>query len=198
MGAKRLLVRNVFVGIGLVALAANAAAERREKPANSDVVKEGRIAVVRGVSRAEAQLTDHQGRRYLLTGALSNELLRLSGHTVKVWGVQGKEKLLTPTLRVDRYQIIDSGGTRPHVGRLLSDPKDKTGIILRKRAEVGEQRLRVSAKRPLARRLRQRLGCKVWIAGEVTGDTLNAYKFGWLNCDTSKPIKPIKNKTPTK
>lgn len=168
--------------------AAPTAPKRKEsKPRPSEVQKEGKILVVRGLSSGEPQLTTEDGARFLLTGALREELLRLEGHRLQVTAVPGAKKLMMETLEVSRYEILDSGGGRkPLVGLLR---KGAGGLSLeRPKAAL----LEIEANRALLAELEKRVGCKIWILGELQGTTIKAFKFGWLSCRTPKSIKPDK------
>lgn len=160
---------------------------KQDKPKGAQVVKEGKIRVVRGLSGGEPQLTDKKGKRHLCVGPVHDELLRLSGHTVKAWGSVGDKKMMTPTFKVARYEITDSGGRRPMVGVLRKEAKKEYKL------ERKEGLLTVKTKnKGLNRQLAKRVGCKVWMVGELVGETLRPYKFGWIRCAPPKAIKPDK------
>jgi hypothetical protein len=160
------------------------------KVVGGQVEKVGPIRVVSGVRSAEPQLTDERGKHYLLSGEWRRELLRLGGHRVKVWGQLGEKKLMHPTIKVKRYEIVDSGGGhKPHVGVLVKGASDTLQL------RTDEVVLEVVAKGGLDKLLRKRVGCKVWIVGEVAAGSLKASKFGWLACNKNKSIKP-KKETP--
>lgn len=151
------------------------------------VVKKGPILVVRGMRRAEPQITDEQGKRFLLTGPWRRELLRLHGHTVQVWGELGAKKLMQRTVKVARYEIVDSGGGRKPLVGLLGRGEDGR-LTLRQKERV----LPLEISKPLYRRLVKRLGCKVWIVGDVVAGELKVGKFGWLSCPSRPSIKSKK------
>jgi hypothetical protein len=114
----------------------------------------------------------------------------LGGHVLKVWASVGpKKKLMMRTLDVQRYEIVDSGGRKPLVGRLRRGSKRL--LLVREDAKD----LRVKGSKPFMRRLAARVGCKVWVVGELDGSTIKAYKFGWIKCKPPKPIKPRKEST---
>ncbi len=141
-----------------------------------EVSKEGKILVVRGSSGGEPQLTAEGGDRFLLVGALREELLRLDGHKLKVWGSEGAKKLEMPTLAVSRYDLVETGGKRPHVGQLR---KRGEGLAL-ERGKEGAFTLK--GNKAFLEVLEKRVGCKVWVVGELEGKTLQAFKFGWISC----------------
>lgn len=160
-----------------------------KKVIGGQVVKKGELLIVRGLRAGEPQLTDEQGKRFLLTGKWRKELLRLGGHKVQVWGQLGKKELMQPTVDVERYEIFDSGaGRKPEVGVLL---RVREALQLRQE----EKTIQVSARPALRKLLLRRVGCKVWIVGELSSGTLKASKFGWLSCNTNTAIKP-KKETP--
>jgi hypothetical protein len=183
----------ICVSLALSLLAPDAAARgkgkkgKQDKPKGAEVVKEGKIRVVRGMG-AEPQLTDQNDKRHLCTGPLREELLRLHGHKVKAWGTVGDKKLMIPTFRVARYEITDSGGGRkPMVGMLRREGKER--YILERQKEGN---LTIKARAAFKRRLESRVGCKIWILGDLEDSTLRAYKFGWISCKAPKVIKPRK------
>jgi hypothetical protein len=185
---RRTLALAVVLGLlGTSDAWAAPAPKRKESKRPTEVQKEGKILIVRGLSGGEPQLTTEDGARFLLIGALREELLRLEGHRLQVTAVPGAKKLMMETLEVSRYEILDSGGGRkPLVGMLR---KGASGLSLeRPKAALIE----VEASRGLLAELEKRVGCKIWILGELQGTTLKAFKFGWLSCKTPKSIKPDK------
>lgn len=161
--------------------------EAPRKDTDGELVVTGKILLVRGVKGGEPQLTDRKGDRYLLTGEWRVELLRLSGHTVKVWARLGKKKLMQRTLVVRRYEIIDAGGGhKPLVGDLYQVHRTKQ-LVLRQ----GTGDVPIEAAPALQQHLRRRLGCKVWIVGELVSGVLHAGKYGWLRCKKTS-IRPKK------
>jgi hypothetical protein len=182
------------LSLALALLAPAAEARRKkgkqDKPKGAEVLKEGKIRVVRGLGGGEPQLTDQHGTKHLCIGPARDELLRLNGHRLKAWGVVGdKKKLMMPTFKVSRYEITDSGGRKPVVGILRKEPKDRY-VLERK-----EGNLTIKARASFKRQLRRRVGCKIWIVGDLEGTTLKAFKFGWINCKAPKAIKPRKETT---
>ena len=160
---------------------------RKQKPPATEPAREGKVTVVRGMGEGEPQLTEATGKRWLLTGDLRAELLQTDGHTLKVWGSEGEKKLLLPTIKVTRYELLDvGGGQRPLVGT-LRQVRDQ-GLVLEQEART----LPITGSAPFLKRLGERVGCKIWIVGDLEGGALNAYKFGWLSCRPMKPLKPKK------
>jgi len=162
--------------------------KKDSKPRSAEVQKEGKLLVVRGLSGGEPQLTTDAGARYLLTGALREELLRLEGHKLRVWAVPGPKKLMMETLEVSRYEIVDSGGGRKPLCGVLRRGAGNVLSLERPRAAL----LEIEANRALRAELEKRIGCRIWVLGELQGTTIKVYKFGWLSCKTQKPIKPDK------
>ncbi len=193
IGLQRLVLLGAAAWLGSALAAGPARGTPKEPPdqpkPTEDVVRQGRINVVRSVrGTPEAQLTDDEGKRWLVIGALRKELRRLGGHQVKAWGIAGEKKVVLPTFSVRRYEITDSGGgKRPAVGKLRYGPSRTLELLLADRSV-----LKIAAKRPLRRRLKRRIGCKIWISGEVEGEIIKAFKFGWLRCSKAAPIKPRK------
>jgi hypothetical protein len=182
-----------LLALGLLLLLPGAAeargkGKRREKTKETEVVTEGKVVVVRGLRGGEPQIADDKGKRWLMVGALQGELVRLSGHRIKVWATAGEKKVMMPTLKVRRYEILDSGGgQKPLVGMLRQEPKDQRYVL-----ERDEGNLTITASDAFKRQLARRVGCKIWIVGDLEGTTLKARKFGWLNCKPPKVIKPRK------
>jgi hypothetical protein len=142
----------------------------------AEVTHEGKILLVRGDMGTEPQLTTADGKRWLLSGLLKEELLRLDGHKLRAWGVPGAKKLEMPTLEVSRYDIIDSGGgKRPHVGLLH---RAASGLVLQRK----DGALEVQGSKVMIDTLEKRLGCKVWVVGDLEGRGVKVFKFGWLSC----------------
>lgn len=153
--------------------------------------KRGRLLVVRGLREGEPQFTDADGSRYLLTGKWRGELLRLDGHVVKIWGKPGEKKLMTPTLTVSRYEILSAGYGTPIVGKLQQTPGGGGSFTL---VQAGtEPALKLTGSASMQRKLRKRLGCKIWFVGRkpVKGVT-RVRIFGWLSCEQAPADKPGK------
>lgn len=167
------------------------ARRKQEKPKEAEVVKEGKITVVRGFGGGEPQFTDERNKRWMIVGPLRDEAVRLGGHMIKIWATVGiKKKMMMPTLEVKRYEILDSGGGRKPVVGILRHVK-QVYMLERK-----EGNLRIEARsRSFFRRLARRVNCKIWIVGDLEGTTLKAFKFGWLNCKPPKALKPRKEST---
>lgn len=187
-----------LLAVALASLAAGAALAAKRGPQSEpqraktqpgdETSREGTIAVVRGVRGGEPQLTERDGKRWLLIGALQQELLRLGGHALKVWGVIGRDRPVLPTVSVRRYELLDAGGgKKPLVGVLQLDARKRLQLH-----QADDTVLTVDAKKALLAQLKRRLGCKVWLVGELSGDTLRAHKFGWLNCAKQRPLKAQK------
>jgi|GEM_PF-6972243 len=153
------------------------------KPERAELAKEGRIAIVRGLRGGEPQLTDAEGKHWILVGDFRGELVRLGGHTVGVVGIAAGKKLMTRALKVSAYQIKDSGGKKPSVGRLVQGQNGKLALT------TNDQSWEISAGKALLKRLTKRVGCKVWIVGDRADGKLRVEKFGWLRCKPAKALK---------
>lgn len=175
----------------LALLAPQGASARRVQspPPKPQAVKEGKLQVVRGIRRPEAQLTDSSGKRWLLVGPLRSELLRLHGHHLRVYGssAPSNDPAKLATFTVKRYELTRIAGRRPQVGRLASQ-----GITLS--LVQRDRTLRVIAKKPMAKRLRRVVGCKVWLLGDVDKSTIKVFKYGKITCEKRSPIKAKKEK----
>ncbi len=176
--------------LGLIVMAPEVRADQQgaaQKPRadkkSAELIKEGKVRVVRGLRGASAQLTDHSNKDWFLAGSLAKELRRLSGHRIKVWATAGKKKLNMPVLQVTRYEILDSGGRKPLVGILQqSDTKE---LFL----QQDQGTIKITGRSSFIKRLLKRIGCRVWIVGIMEGKALKAYKYGWLSCDTKKKLE---------
>lgn len=191
-GAAALLTATMVWGVASAAPPAKrgprSKPQRPKTQPNEEISREGTIAVVRGVRGGEPQLTERDGKRWLLIGPLQNEVLRLGGHTVKVWAVIGQDKPVLPTLAVRRYEIIDAGaGKKPFVGTLRVDARKTLQL-----QQADDTALTVEARKALLAQLMRRVGCKVWLVGELSGDALRAHKYGWLSCAKQRPLKAQK------
>lgn len=150
------------------------------------LIKQGRLRVVRSVDGRAAQLTDAKGKRWMLVGKLRPELMRLHNHQVKVWATAGKKKMMRPTLRVRRYALMSVSGRKPLVGKLRKLASAPSRLGIKQKSGI----VPIRGSKPFVKRLRRRLGCKIWIVGDMTNGTLKAFKFGWLRCEKRQPIRP--------
>ena len=156
----------------------------------AQVVKKGPILIVRGLRKAEPQLTDEQGMRFLLAGPWRPELLRLQGHVVKVWGELARKEMMQRTIDVARYEIIDSGGGRkPFVGWLRRREDGRLAL------HQPERVLPLKISKALHERLARRVSCKVWIVGDIVAGELTVGKSGWLSCPQRDSIKQPNKET---
>jgi hypothetical protein len=181
---------SICICCGVAAMMLALPAWAAPKPDKGEVVKEGKVLVVRGLEGGEPQLTDEGNQRWLIVGPLREEALSLDGHKLKVWASVGGKKLTMPTLVVKRYEILDSGGHRPAVGLLRRDAPLTFSL------ERKEGNLEVKGPRPLLVQLDKNVGCKVWLVGDLEGKkTLKVFKFGSISCRKDTPaIKPGKER----
>lgn len=93
------------------------------------------------------------GRAFLLTGDLVNELRRLGGAEVAARGVV-ETSGMGASLEVREYEVLAVDGQRPHVGVLLARGDD---LWL-----AGSDTLRLV---PALDALRQNVGAKIWVTG---------------------------------
>lgn len=186
---KRTILIAVF-GAALFAGYGADARRKEDKPRNAEVIKQGKVQVVRGLRGPEPQLADDKGNRWQIIGPVMEETLRLDSHTLKVWGVIGAKQSMLPTLDVKRYEILDTGGSRPLVGKLRRENRGKYTL-----ARSKDGNLEIVANRGFRRRLKRRVGCKIWILGDLQGSTLKAHKFGWISCNPPKALKPRKERS---
>ena len=184
-------MRRIEMGfcVAAVALAVGAGAwADARKDTKGEVVKEGKVLVVRGIEGGEPQFTDEANQRWIIVGPLREEALNLDGHKLKVWATAtGQKKLTVRTLLVKRYEILDSGGRRPAVGQLRRDAP------LAFTLERKEGDLEVKGPRPLLVQLDKQVGCKVWLVGDLEGKTIKTFKFGSIICKKDKPAIKAKS-----
>ena len=155
-----------------------------KKVLSKSITAQGRLRVARSVSGRVVQLSDAKGKRWLLSGKWRKELLRLNNHQVKVWGKPGKKKLLQPTLLVTRYALVRISGRKPLIG-LLRKVSGGAGVALKQKDTTTP----IKGGKAFLKRLRRRLGCKIWIVGDKADGALKAFKFGWLRCGKRPPMK---------
>lgn len=171
--------------LALTSAVALAGPKQQPRQPTDEVVISSKVMVVRGMRGGEPQITDKRGKRWLVVGPLQGELVRLHGHKVKVWGTPGAKKLMTPTVKARQYEILDSGGAKPVVGRLVLDGRR---LMLERKGDT----LVVTARRSTARRLRKRVGCRVWMVGSLQTKKIKVSMYGWLSCQPPKTMKPKK------
>ena len=156
--------------------------------AKVELVKEGKVRLVRGLRRPEVMLTDEKGKDWRLSGELLGELRRLRGHRIKIWAKPAKTKLATEGLAVVRYQMLKQGNHQPQVGILKERPSGE--LCLMKKG----QKLMVEGRPKFLSRLKEKVGCRVWLVGKIQKETIKAYKFGWLSCEKPKTKKKVTEK----
>lgn len=151
----------------------------------------GEVLVVRGLGGPQAQVTDAAGKRWLVIGALSQELARLSGHRLDIWGNKAVKKGSDdPLVEVTRYRLRGDERGAALVGVL---EVDGSGRLLLRAGEGARHPLHCG--RGLIRRLHRKVGCKVWARGKVHRDgTMDAFKAGWLACPAPAADKPAGDK----
>lgn len=174
-----------FIAAMLLSLSGIARGEERPPPPTEPAAS-GKLQIVRGARGSVPQLRDPAGKPLLLVGEWSEELTRLGGHEVKVWGRPGEPSLGTPTLAVMRYEIVDSGGGRPVVGHVQRDPTGAL-MLVPLPGEAAVTPLTVRAGKGFLQKLGKRAACKVWILGTVEAQAIKATSFGYLSCKPAAP-----------
>ena len=154
----------------------------------AQLLKQGRVTVIRGLHGRVPQLTDPEGKSWILQGEWVEELLRTDGLFIQVSGVKGDPNLLLPTIVVAHYQIVRVGTKRPRVGILLED-ENKT-LWLREKDELRE----LVARKGVRSALGNYLNCKIWLVGAAENGKYRVTRFGWLNCK-KKPVVLKKEKS---
>jgi hypothetical protein len=169
----------------LMGVCAHASPTPSQKPGHGDLVRVGSVSVARGIQGGEPLLTDTSQKRWLLVGKLREELLRLEKHEIRVQGREGKRKQMMPTIRVKRYRLLRLDGGQPEVGRLVKDPNGQLSLQQRERTLVV-----VAAEKTVLKQLQLRVGCRVWLLGELKGQSrIHVRKFGWIRCTSSPTLK---------
>lgn len=103
-----------------------------------------------------------------VTGPVEDEVARLSGARVRVYGEISTGRYPGPTLAGMAYEILSVDGERPRVGVLRADDE---GLYL---AREGRDPVRLRA---VTSGLESRVGAKVWV---VTGDDGVVRRYGIL------------------
>lgn len=103
-----------------------------------------------------------------VTGPLEDEVARLSGARVRVYGEISTGQYPGPTLEAATYEILSVDGERPDVGVLRADSE---GLYLERE---GRDPLRLRA---VTSGLESRVGARVWV---VTGEDGVVRRYGIL------------------
>ena len=112
-------------------------------------------------------LRGDDGSSVTLTGALRDELRRLSGATVQVSGARHGEGPMA-RFDVDGYDVLEIDGEKPVVG-ILHERNGQVSI------GEGKASVRLSAVPDGLGRL---LGAKVWVIGQRVADSLRVQSYG--------------------
>lgn len=103
-----------------------------------------------------------------VTGPVEDQVARLSGARVRVYGEMSTGQYPGPTLEATAYELLSVDGERPAVGVLRADGQ---GLYLERE---GREPLRLRA---VTSGLESRLGAKVWV---VTGEDGVVRRYGIL------------------
>jgi hypothetical protein len=106
-----------------------------------------------------------QGGSVNLTGALRDELARLSGARIEVHGTTRSEG--RRTMEVMEYRVTSVNGETPYVGVLV---RRDGGIWI-----DGEQPVRLV---DVTSDLRSQIGAKIWVVGPRTADGVRPQSYG--------------------
>lgn len=141
-------------------------------PAAGDTIVAGRVRAVGAAPLGQIVVRpDGGGAGVAVRGPLRDEVARLVGAEVRVWGRAGANQPPTPPRAVTAagYDIMSIGGARPVVGTLLAR---REALWL-----VAGDTLQVRGAPP---ELAARAGARVWILGVREGDTLRLQSYGIL------------------
>jgi len=133
--------------------------------ASSDTTVQGIIRVVHvGGPNGQAVILSSEDGSVGITGPLLDEIYRLAGVEVRVWGTLVPNDLPPPlqAIEVSEYEVISWVGQKPYLGILTETDGilRLDGLIL-----VGTSSLQ------------RQVGAKVLILGRVSGDTLSVSSY---------------------
>ncbi len=118
------------------------------------------------------------GQKFLVNGpgTIKEELLRLSGVKVHLYGVMNDPRVPRGQFWVEKYQIVDvGGGNKPHVGQLalLNSGKKETFIF------VTESGLAYPLPQGWVKKRKLTAGSKLWIISQ-TGEVFKPVRYARL------------------
>jgi hypothetical protein len=147
-----------------------------EAPAGpSEAWLKGSVARVGTVYTPGLHLTTSDGKRYELSGDLVKEIaLFEGGNTLEILCVKEKDGLL-PRMKATDFRILElAGGDKPEIGHVKVEG---TGVHL----VIDAKRTLKLQDTPVARRLLQKNGEKVWVVGKpVSGGLFKIWRVGFL------------------
>ena len=130
----------------------------------------GTISVVRQGPVSVAELRAESGERVKLKGALVAELKRLNSYRVWVSGIR-----TNGALSVEKYNLLEGGGIRPILGKLVLTPE---GFAL---SDGPGRPTRLSVPPKTRRKLRGQVGATLWVTGRIDEEgVLTVQRYGLI------------------
>ncbi len=176
------------------ALLLSAPEKGAEKPAEKPEAfwLKGSVIRVGTVYTPGLNLTTVDGKRFEVSGDLLKELAQFEGgNTLEILCVREKDGLL-PRVRAVDFKIVElAGGDRPEIGIVKVSGKEISVV-------VDESRTLKLQDTPVARRLLDKHGEKVWVVGKpVSGGLFKIWRVGFLGVGgraaTQPAAAPAKN-----
>lgn len=161
----------------LFALSAHAPATPKPKP----IELVGEVKEVSGGAGTSRALLLIEGGEYQLHGLANpsrNELVRLSGAKVRVYGITGDPRIPRGKhVLVERYEIVDvGGGVAPRVGRIAKlEMNGATRLLF-----VDESGVADLLPAGWGKKMMQHVGAKVWMVGSRNGKGFQPQRFAIL------------------
>ena len=143
----------------------------------------GTISVVRQGPVSVAELRAESGERVKLKGALVAELKRLNSYRVWVSGIR-----TNGALSVEKYNLLEVGGIRPILGKLVLTPE---GFAL---SDGPGRPTRLSVPPKTRRKLRGQVGATLWVTGRIDEEgvlTVQRYGLIKMHQPNAEPKKAV-------
>lgn len=146
------------------------AIQREAAPTTGDTTATGIVRVV-GADPITSVVLDSDGRQVAVRGGLADEVERLAGATVRVWGRPVPNTPPTPPLAIEvsGYDILSINGATPVVG-ILRLGEDAPRI-------EGDSTVLLAFPHPGLLSLE---GAKVWVVGRPAGGMLIVHGYGLI------------------
>ena len=136
----------------------------------------GTISVVRKGPVSSVELKSEAGERVTLRGDFAGELKRLNSYRVWVSG-----RLADGTLDVEKYNLLEVGGIRPILGKLVLLPE---GFAL---SDGPGKPTLLSVPPKTSRKLRGQIGATVWVTGRFDDHgVLTVQRYGLIKVQQPK------------
>lgn len=166
----------IIVGL-VIATACGGRTSQNAAPSQSDAeaeamagdTLEGVVSVVGADPMAEVVIRS-DSRTTAVTGALQDEIGRVSGARVRIWGPAAAGRVAAASaIDATGYEILEVAGEKPYVGLLQSRGAE---LWL-----LGERELHILDP---PTELRQLVGAKAWVTGTADGSILRVRSYGVL------------------